>query len=207
MSADPAPPPRGRRLSEEERRSQILGATVRVVARRGVDAASANAIAAEAGVSKGLIWHYFADKDDLMRQAVVEAVRRIRDQVVAEVDAELPMPDRIRRYVRTVARLRMARAEEFRAMQRIAARLENADGTPAFSALDYEELYRGQAELFRGAQEDGTFRPFDTKVMAVTYQGAIDAMFGYLDAHPEADVDDYAAELAEILVAAMAAPH
>lgn len=205
MSASPAAAPPGarRRLSEAERRTQILEATVRVVARKGMDAASATAIAAEAGVSKGLIWHYFEDKSDLLKQAVVEAVRGIRDEVVASVDPATPMPDRIRDYVRTVARLRMARAEEFRAMKRIAARLENADGSPVFSSLDYDELYEGQASIFRAAQEDGTFGPFDARVMAVTYQASIDAMFDYLDAHPDADVDAYADALADILIAAM----
>jgi hypothetical protein len=141
-----------------------------------------------------------------MKQAVVEAVRGIRDEVVASVDAQAPVPERIRAYIRTVARLRMARGDEFRAMQRIAARLENADGSPVFSPLDYEELYRGQASVFRSAQEEGSFRDFDTRVMAVTYQGAIDAMFSYLDSHPDIDVDAYADSLADILLAAMTRP-
>jgi len=200
---DPSPATVRRRLGEAERREQILRATVRVVAKLGVDAASAHAIAAEAGVSKGLIWHYFEDKTDLMKQAVIQAARGIRDEVVASVDPQSPAPERIRNYILTVARLRMARQEEFRATDRIAARLENADGTPVFSARDYEELYAGQVTIFRNAQQDGSFGDFDPRVMAVTYQGAIDAMFAYLDSHPDVDVEAYAGSLADILLAAM----
>lgn len=40
--------------------------------------------------------------------------------------------------------------------------------------------------------------------MAVTYQGAMDAMFAYLDSHPDEDADKYADSLADILLAAMA---
>ncbi|MGH3167065.1 MAG: TetR/AcrR family transcriptional regulator [Trebonia sp.] len=200
------PPSRAarQRLSEEERRAQILRATIQVVACHGFEAASASLIAEQAGVSKGLIWHYFADKTDLMKQAVVETVRVIRDEVAASAEPSTPVPDAIRTYIRTVASVRRQRPDEFRAMDRITSRLQDPDGSPAFSQRDYEELYRGQEALFRRGQEDGAFRPFDTRVMAVTYQGAVDAMLSYLDTHPEVDADRYASALADLLLAAMA---
>ncbi|MBO0825364.1 MAG: TetR family transcriptional regulator [Actinobacteria bacterium] len=191
------------RLSEEERRAQILRATIQVVARHGFEAASASLIAGQAGVSKGLIWHYFADKTDLMKQAVGATVRVIRDEVAASVAPSTPVPDAIRAYIRTVASVRKERPEEFRAMDRITSRLQEPDGGPAFSLRDYEELYQGQEGLFRRGQAEGDFRRFDTRVMAITYQGAVDAMLAYLDSHPETDVDRYASALADILLAAM----
>lgn len=195
------------RLSEEERRAQILRATIHVVARHGFEAASASLIARQAGVSKGLIWHYYAGKTDLMKQAVMETMRVIRDEVAASTDPSTPVPGAIRSFIRTVASIRMQRPDEFRAMDRIASRLQEPDGSPSFSQHDYEELYQGQEALFRRGQEDGAFRRFDTRVMAVTYQGAIDAMLSYLDTHPETDVDRYADALADILLAAMARQH
>jgi AcrR family transcriptional regulator len=192
------------RLSEEERRAQILRATIQVVARHGFEAASTSLIAEQAGVSKGLIWHYFDDKTDLLRQTVIETVRVIRDEVVASVDPSASVPVAIRGYIRAVAHARRNRPEEFRAMDRIVSRLQAPDGSSAFSQDDYEELYRGQEQLFRRGQADGAFRDFDTRVMAITYQAAIDAMLAHLDAHPETDVDRYASALADILLAAMA---
>lgn len=206
MTAHSAPgPPRAarRRLSEEERRAQILRAVIQVVARHGFEAASAGLIAEQAEVSKGLIWHYFTDKTDLMKQAVVETVRMIRDEVVASVDPSTPVPGAIRTFIRTVASARKERPDEFRAMDRIIRRLEEPDGSPAFSQQDYEELYQGQEMLFRRGQAEGAFRHFDTRVMAITYQAAIDAMLSYLDTHPEADADRYASALADILLSAM----
>lgn len=160
-------------------------------------------IAEEADVSKGLISHYFETKTDLMRQAVVETVRRFRDELVADVDTSTPAPDAIRFFVRKAAHLRRSRPDDFRAMDQITRRLQEPDGTPAFSYRDYEELYVGQEALFRKGQADGHFRDFDTRVMAVTYQGAIDAMLSYLDTHPDVDADAYATALADVLVAAM----
>jgi AcrR family transcriptional regulator len=204
--AQPPPRPARRRLSEDERRAQILRATIEVVADRGFEAASASLIAARAGVSKGLIWHYFAGKNDLMKQAVLETVRRIRDEVAAAVDPATPVPDTIRTYIRTVASVRRTRPDEFRGMDRIVRRLEEPDGTPAFSLHDYEELYQGQQSLFRRGQAEGHFRDIDTRVMAITYQAAVDAMLSYLDSHPDTDIDQYADALADLLLAALARP-
>jgi hypothetical protein len=41
------------------------------------------------------------------------------------------------------------------------------------------------------------------RIMAVTYQGAVDTMLAYLDSHPETDRDAYADALADLLLAAI----
>lgn len=197
--------PRGprRRLSEAERRAQILRATIEVVGGQGFEAATMSSIAEHAGVSKGLVSHYFANKNDLLKQAVVDTVMSIRDEMAAGVDLSMPAPDLLRIFIRRVASLRRDRPEEFRAMDRITTRLQAPDGTPAFSYLDYEELYQGQEALFRRGQQEGHFREFDPRIMAVTYQAAVDAMLGYVDTHPEVDAEQYADQLTDILLTSM----
>lgn len=159
-SADAVPGSR-QRLSEEQRRAQILTATIEVVAELWFEATSASAIAGHAGLSKGLIWHYLDDKVELMRHAVAQA------------------------------------------MDQIAHKLVRADGALVFSQADYEDLHLGQEALSAKAHDEGSFRQFDTRVMAVTYQGVIDGMLGYLASRPSADADSHATELAAILLAAM----
>ena len=193
-----------RRLSEEERRAQILQATILVVSRHGFEGASASLVAEQAGVSKGLIWHYFADKDDLMKQAVVAAVQAIQGEMVAELDLAAPVTDLIRASIRWMAAASKTHRDEINALNQITRSLRAPDGTPAFSLADYEDIYQEEEALFRRGQAEGLFRPFDTRVMAVTYQGAIDMMLSYIDSHPDTDTDGYADALADILLAAMA---
>ncbi|MFT3996755.1 MAG: TetR/AcrR family transcriptional regulator [Asticcacaulis sp.] len=57
------------RQSREERRQQILDATLRCVRRSGFHGASMSDIAAEAKMSVGVIYRYFANKE-----AIVEAI-------------------------------------------------------------------------------------------------------------------------------------
>ncbi len=58
-----------RRDSEENRRAALIAATQDLVAEGGPQAATVRAIAARAGVTAGLIRHYFHTKDELTRAA------------------------------------------------------------------------------------------------------------------------------------------
>jgi len=58
-----------RRESEESRRSALIAAAQSLVAEGGMEAATVRAIADRAGVTGGLIRHYFKSKDELIRAA------------------------------------------------------------------------------------------------------------------------------------------
>lgn len=65
MTTETSPPrrqARGRRRMEE-----ILVAAARVFAARGYEGATTNAVAAEAGISPGSLYQYFANKEELAR--------------------------------------------------------------------------------------------------------------------------------------------
>lgn len=55
------------RLPVAERREQLIDAAIRVASRDGIDAATVRAIAAEAGVSLGVVHYCFHDKDEILR--------------------------------------------------------------------------------------------------------------------------------------------
>ena len=55
------------RLPVAERREQLIDAAIRVASRDGIDAATVRAIAAEAGVSLGVVHYCFRDKDEILR--------------------------------------------------------------------------------------------------------------------------------------------
>jgi AcrR family transcriptional regulator len=61
----------------EDRREQILEAALRVFARKGFARSTNKDIATEAGITPGLIYHYFESKEDLL-QAVIEAASPVQ---------------------------------------------------------------------------------------------------------------------------------
>ncbi|WP_018759326.1 TetR/AcrR family transcriptional regulator [Paenibacillus terrigena] len=58
----------------DERREQIIQAAIKVFARRGIIGTKMSMIAAEAGVSHGLVYHYFATKDELFTLLIQGAI-------------------------------------------------------------------------------------------------------------------------------------
>lgn len=68
------------RLSPEERRNQLLDLGVRLFARFPIEALSIDVLAQEAGISRGLLYHYFGDKlgfrEAVVRRAAADLVAR-----------------------------------------------------------------------------------------------------------------------------------
>src|SRR5580658_4528446 len=87
----PVKAPAKRRTQEarsDQSRAKILAAAERVFARDGLAGARTDAIAAEAGVNKALLYYYFKSKETLY-EAVIEAhLREFNQQAFAILQAE-----------------------------------------------------------------------------------------------------------------------
>ena len=80
------------RLSPAARRAQLIELGVEMLATRRLDELSVDLIAASAGISRGLLFHYFASKREfhleVARAAAAEMLRRTEpDPALAPVDA------------------------------------------------------------------------------------------------------------------------
>lgn len=76
------------------RRTQILEATARVISERGADRTRLADIARAAGVSIGLIQHYFSSRDELLEASFVQFNDWMRDWAAA-VAAEADPPHKL----------------------------------------------------------------------------------------------------------------
>ena len=81
------------RLSTDARREQLVALGVEIFSERPFDDVSIDDIAAAAGISKGLLYHYFPSKRDFY----VAVVRHSADemQAITETDPLLPPIDRL----------------------------------------------------------------------------------------------------------------
>jgi betaine-aldehyde dehydrogenase len=76
---------------EESRRSQLIDVTIDSLAEVGFVGTTLAQIAGRAGVSPGLVAHYFGDKDGLLDAAFRSLTRRVYDQVRSRL-LEIPTP-------------------------------------------------------------------------------------------------------------------
>lgn len=83
-----------KKVDHQERRTLIADALMRVAADQGLEAVSLRHVAAEAGVSAGMVQHYFRTKDEMMAFALSVVRERSQLRVTEAVErlGETPSP-------------------------------------------------------------------------------------------------------------------
>src|SRR5438128_4364086 len=81
---------------QEFRVQSIQDAAMRVIARRGMAAATMQEIADEAGVAKGTIYLYFRDRDELVEKTFESAMTDLQRRVDEALEKEGPFEQRLR---------------------------------------------------------------------------------------------------------------
>src|SRR5919112_5471124 len=79
-----------RTVDHRARRELLADALMRLAARHGLDGVSLRHVAAEAGVSTGMVQHYFRTKDEMMTFALGMVMERIRDRSQAAAPPPTP---------------------------------------------------------------------------------------------------------------------
>jgi TetR/AcrR family transcriptional regulator len=185
VSADPPnQAPRWERR-KESRPAELIAAALDVFVERGYAATRLEDVAARAGVSKGTLYLYFANKEELfqavVRENIVAQLERFRETVV---HSEAPAGELLRRFIHAwwagfggtrlsgIAKLIVSEAGNF----------------PEVTRFFYDEVIRPNSELLgmlvaRGV-ERGEFRPVDIEaavhvwmaplVMKAIYSHSID---------------------------------
>ncbi|MFI7071230.1 transcriptional regulator, TetR family [Micromonospora sediminicola] len=110
-------------VDHEERRTLIARTFQRHVLVHGLAATTFARVAASAGISVGLIQHYFTNRDELLRFVYLDALRRRDDRIVAHIAegeaAERPIRDMLAAAVRELLPLDGTRTAEFHITQNL----------------------------------------------------------------------------------------
>jgi AcrR family transcriptional regulator len=142
------------------RRADILRAAVELFQEQGFHATTTHQVAERAGISVGLIYQYFGNKEDLLRAAIVDILADFRDRIPAAMDEAGPDPE---------ARLRSG----FRALATV------IDEKPEATVLSYRESMtlskEGRDEI--KMLEIETAEPF----RAALAEGVASGVFGDVD--------------------------
>ena len=79
-----------RKVDHRERQELLADALMRLAAARGLQEVSLRHVATEAGVSTGMVQHYFRTKDEMMTFALGMVMDRIRERSQAELAPASP---------------------------------------------------------------------------------------------------------------------
>jgi AcrR family transcriptional regulator len=185
-----------------ETRARLIEAATNRLAETGPDA-SFNVIAADAGVTKGALYHHFASKEQLVEEVYKEAIRRHAARVV-EVTAVGTGRERLLALILETAGLYGSGTPFYRLLLRLHG---EANGLRPHLAPIARRVQRRQlayvAELVAAGQADGSIRPdVDPEAVAqvvnATVQGLLIQQLEPLDVQQEA-TEQFAALLRKLL--------
>jgi len=185
-----------RTFTENARRAQIVEAAVQTIAELGFARASFAQIAKRAGLSStGLISYHFANKDEVITQVVTEAHAALGQFVGQRVQAQTTAAGMLRAYITAVVDFTASHGVQMQALLQIFLNFRPTSGGRSYDATTEQTAVSDVERILRHGQDGGEFRQFDTLVMAVTIQRAVDGLPFLLETHPDTDLGSYAREL------------
>jgi len=158
---------------QADKRRLILDAAVRVFARQGFHACRVSDIADEAGVAYGLVYHYFASKDEVLDTLFLERWN-VMLEVIREVDSR---PLQVREKLGEIASFIVDSYRHDPDLMKViiveVTRAANSFGQTHLAEI--REAYQRIGETVTKAQAEGAFKPeIDASFAALAFSGAIE---------------------------------
>jgi TetR/AcrR family transcriptional regulator, fatty acid metabolism regulator protein len=158
-----------------DKRRLILDAAVRVFARQGFHACRVSDIADEAGVAYGLVYHYFASKDEVLNTLFLERWN-VMLELIREVDTQ-PLP--VREKLGAIASFIVDSYRHDPDLMKViiveVTRAANSFGQTHLAQI--REAYELIGEIVTKAQADGVFKTeIEAQFAAMAFYGAIEQM-------------------------------
>jgi len=168
-------PKSSRSQTSADKRRLILDAAVRVFARQGFHTCRVADIADEAGVAYGLLYHYFASKDEVLDTLFLERWN-VMIEVIREVDAQ-PIP--VREKLDAIASFIVDSYRHDPDLMKViiveVTRAANSFGQTHLGQI--REAYELIAEIVAKAQAEGVFKPeIEARFAAMAFYGAIEQL-------------------------------
>ena len=160
------------RRMREDRRRRILSEAVRLFATRGLGATRVGDIAAAAGMSQGLLYHYFASKEEIFTDIVRRAFEQMNAAARDLERAPQPPREKLETMVRQVLR-GIRESEDCVWYSSLISLASISDATPPEAReilrLEREVPYRAVASIVAAGQQEGTVGPGDPEDLALLF--------------------------------------
>jgi TetR/AcrR family transcriptional regulator, fatty acid metabolism regulator protein len=164
-----------RAKSAADKRRLILDAAVRVFARQGFHACRVSDIADEAGVAYGLVYHYFASKDEVLDTLFLERWN-VMLELIRQVDEEqMPVREKLEAIAAFIVDSYQHDPDLMKVIIVEVTRAANSFGNTHIATI--REAYDLIGGMIAEAQQDGSFKAeIDARFAAMAFYGAIEQL-------------------------------
>lgn len=171
---------------KDERREQILSAALLLFATKGLAATKVTDIAAAAGMSQGLMYHYYESKEEIFTELIRGAFERLNFACRALAQMPQPPHEKIRMAIDALLQGISENVNHARYHLLIAQATVSEAIPPAARVLITEENrlpYEIIAQIMREGQQAGTIKQHDPDELALLFWTSINGLAIYKAVH------------------------
>jgi TetR/AcrR family transcriptional regulator len=177
--------PRTKEQNEEirkQRSQEILQAAILVYAEKGYAASEIGEIAERAGLARGLVYHYFKNKQSLFRELYEYMMDRTQRFTKSHFEQEDSAFNLFSEYARMVCKQVLEEPAVSRFYMRISLDVHYLYTAEQFSPFEWVKSFiQPMAQAIEKGISQKSIRPGDASLMAMQFWGAVSQGMNYLD--------------------------
>ena len=185
----------GRIVNRDAKRLQIVAAAAATFAANGYDATAMDDVAEAAGVSKGSLYDYFKNKEDLFYAVFEWYQLKVMQDSVTQLEPGLSAKEQIMRFVEATVSALVAQVCLYPVTLEVWAAAAKRGTRERFATAMktlYIEYRQSVEAMLRAAQESGELKKdMDAKAVAAMLVGAVDGLVLQYWLDPSFDPKDW----------------
>lgn len=201
-STDNQAAPVKRTFIEEARRTQIIDATIEVLADYGYINLSFARIAKHAGISPSLISYHFKDKQDLINEVIMVIAGNRIAHSMQSIASFTTAKDRLKAVIEADLAYMGTRPKHFQAMVEITFNSRDSAGKIVYLGDEDDPMVTMLCDILESGQKNGEFGEFDAYNLAMIIDGARDTFLAQLPLRAGFNLENFTKSIVEFAVSA-----
>ena len=155
--------------SPKDKRKSIFRATLRLISANGFHGTPMSQIAKEAGVSTGIIYHYFENKTELLNLLYHNIKKNCARHVLKSMKDELPTEEKLKQIFANIFHYYIEHWDELSFM-------EQYENSPLINEATHKkasDLLTPVFNIFERAQKENNLKPLRTEILITLSFGAV----------------------------------
>ena len=163
-------------FTEVHRRKQIIDTAIAIISREGYQKTTIANIAKEAGFTKGVVFYYFNNKDELAVQISQVLLEELRSHTREHIKNITPLSDKLKAYIQAYLEFIKQNRDKFSILMELGMNLNLNTKDPLFSSQTFFECRESLAQLLSRDGKLGKISEIDTASLTAVLQGMLDGL-------------------------------
>lgn len=176
---------------EVHRRKQIIDIAIRLLSEQGYNQTTLADVAKEAGFSKGVVFYYFKNKDELIDQINTVLLDELRDYTKARVKTTVPGKEKLKTYLRAYFDYMKESSKRFMILFELGFNFNLRKQDPIFSQPVYVECRRRLSRVLELDEVLTDHALWKSDALTTVIQGMLDGIgIQYITEPESVDLDE-----------------